>query len=98
MLDKIKTLIETQKKIEEMKRQLDETDFEITSFDGLLKIKMSGSQEVRELNILSELSEVKKVELEKVIKDTYNRAIKRAQHIAAEKMKNIMGFDFHGLI
>ena len=98
MFDKMKALIEMQKKIQELKRELDNTDFEITSFDNLVKIKMSGSQEVKEVNILGDLSTMEKTNLEKIIKDTYNRAIKHSQGLAAEKMKAVTGLNLPGLI
>ena len=97
MLDKMKALIEMQKKMQELKRELDNTDFEITSFDNLVKIKMNGSQEVKELNFLGDLSAMEKTNLEKATKDTYNRAIKRSQGLAAEKMKGVTGLNLPGL-
>ena len=98
MFDKMKALVEMQKKMQEIKRELDNTDFEITSFDNLVKIKMNGSQEVKEFNILGNLREIEKTNLEKAIKDTYNRAIKRSQDLAAEKMKGVTGLNLPGLI
>ena len=97
MFDKMKALIEMQKKMQELKRELDNTDFEITSFDNFIKIKMSGSQEVKEVNILGDLSAMEKTDLEKIIKDTYNRAIKHSQGLAAEKMKGVTGLNSPGL-
>ena len=97
MFDKMKALIEMQKKMQELKRELDNTDFEISSFDNVVKIKMSGSQEVKEVNILGDLSVIEKTNLEKTIKDTYNRAIKHSQGLAAEKMKGVTGLNLPGL-
>jgi len=97
MFDKMKALIEMQKKMQELKRELENMDFEITSFDNLLKIKMNGAQEVKEVNFLGDLSAMEKTNLEKTIKDTYNRAIKRSQDLAAEKMKGVTGLNLPGL-
>ena len=97
MFDKMKALIEMQKKMQELKRELENTDFEITSFDNPLKIKMNGAQEVKEVNFLGDLSAMEKTNLEKTIKDTYNRAIKRSQDLAAEKMKGVTGLNLPGL-
>jgi DNA-binding protein YbaB len=97
MFDKMKALIEMQKKMQELKRELDNTDFEITSFDNVVKIKMNGSQEVKEVNFLGDLSTMEKTNLEKTIKDTYNRAIKRSHDLAAEKMKGVTGLNIPGL-
>jgi DNA-binding YbaB/EbfC family protein len=97
MFDKMKQLMGMQKKMQEMKRQLDEFIFEVTSVDGLLKITMSGSQEIKEVIFQGNLQELDKGKLEKSIKDAYNRAIKRAQEIAAQKMREITGFNLPGL-
>jgi len=98
MFDKMKALLDMQKKMQEMKRQLDSATFEIASSDGLLKITMSGTQEVKEVNIQGDLKGMEKNNLEKNIKDTYNRAVKRSQEIAAQKMKDITGLNLPGII
>lgn len=98
MLDKMKALMDMRRKMEEMKRELENTAFEISSTDGLVKIAMTGSQEVREINIQGDLGEIEKVNLEQTIKDTYNMAIKRSHDIAAEKMKDITGLNLPGLL
>lgn len=97
MFDKMKQLMEMQHKMQEMKRQLDNTNFEVTSADSLVRINMNGAQEVQEVVIQANLQETEKVRLEKAMKDAYNRAIKRSQEIAAEKMKEITGVNLPGL-
>lgn len=97
MFDKMKALMDMRRKMEEMKRELDNASFEISSSDGLVKVAMTGSQEVREINIQGNLGEIEKVNLEKAMKDAYNRAVKRSHEIAAEKMKNITGLNLPGL-
>jgi len=97
MFDKMKQLMEMQKKMQEIKRELDNSTFEISSSDGLVKITMNGSQEVKEISIRGNIQETEKTNLEKVIKDTYNRAIKRSHDIAAEKMKDMTGLNLPGL-
>jgi len=98
MFDKMKALLDMQKKMQEMKHELDNTDFEIQSSDGLVKITMNGSQEVKEISIKDGFKEIEKVNLEKAIKDAFNMAIKRSHDIAAEKMKDITGLNLPGLI
>lgn len=98
MFDKMKALLDMQKKMQQMKEELDNATFEVTSHDGLVKITMSGSQQVKEVNIRGELRETDKASLEKASTDVYNRAIKRAQEIAAGKMKDISGLDLPGLM
>lgn len=96
MFDKMKQLMEMQKKMQEMKRQLDAASFEAKSSDGLITIIMSGSQEVKDLIINKELAGVTKADLEKAAKDVYNKAVKRSQEIAASKMKEIAGLNLPG--
>lgn len=97
MFDKMKGLFEMQKKMQEVKRELDNTSFDIQSSDGVIKITMNGSQEVKEVVIKDNLSESEKVRLAISLKDTFNRAIKRSQEIAAQKMKEVTGFNIPGL-
>lgn len=97
MLDKFKQLMEMQRKIQEMKRELDNTEFEVTSQDCVLKVRMSGSQVLKEVSLLREPRELDKNNLEKAIKDTYNRAIKQSQDLAAQKMKDVSGLNIPGL-
>lgn len=97
MFDKIKGLMEMQKKMQQAKNELENTAFEVSSSDGLVKLTMNGSQEVQELSIQTELAHVKKQLLEQELKDVYNKAIKRSQEIAARKMKEITGFNMPGM-
>jgi DNA-binding YbaB/EbfC family protein len=98
MFDKMKALLDMQKKMQELKRQLESATFEIASIDGLLKITMSGTQEVKEVNIQGSLMEIEKSILEKNIKDVYNRAVKQSQEVASQKMKDITGLNLPGVI
>ena len=98
MLDKMKQLMEMQRKMQEIKRVLDVMTFEITSSDGVVKIIMNGSQEVQEVTLQEGVGGVDKARLEKALKDAYNRAIKRSHDLAAEKMKRVVGFDIPGLL
>jgi DNA-binding YbaB/EbfC family protein len=98
MFDKMKQLMEMQKKMQEMKRQLEETDFEIISPDGVVKVMMNGAQEVKSVSIQGELDSAGKTNLEKALKDVYNRAVKESQKIAAQKMKGVVGTDLPGMV
>jgi len=97
MFDKMKGLFEMQKKMQEVKRRLEETHFDIQSSDGLVKITMNGAQEVRAITIKENLTEQEKMRLEGALKDTFNRSIKRAQEVAAQKMKDVVGLNVPGL-
>lgn len=98
MFDKMKQLMDMQKSMQELKRQLDQTNFDVTSSDGLVKINMNGAQKVISTQINKELSGLDKLVLEKAITDAYNRAVKQAQEIAALKLKNISGLNLPGKI
>lgn len=94
MLDKMKALWDMQKKMQELKRELDGTTFEIESQDKSVKIVMNGSQEIKDIKIQANDTG----NLEAAVKDTCNRAIKRSQTIAAEKMKAVTGLNLPGLM
>ncbi len=93
MFDKMKDLWQMQKKMQEVKRQLDEAVFEISSSDGVVKVSMNGTQEVRQISIQGDIKAMDKNKLETALKDAYNRAIKRSHDIAAEKMKGVTGLN-----
>ena len=97
MFDKMKQLMEMQKKMQEVKRQLDSANFDVTSADKSIRITMNGSQEVKAVSILVEPGEMQKAALERAIKDVYNSAIKESHELAAQKMKDVTGFNLPGL-
>jgi len=97
MLDKMKALLDMQKKMQQVKEELDNTDFEAASGDGLVRITMNGSQQVKEVSITGELSQTDKPRLEKAAADAYNKAIRRSQEMAASKMKALSGLNLPGL-
>ncbi len=98
MFDKMKALMDMQKKMQDLKRELDNTNFDVQSHDGLIKITMNGSQEVKEVILKESFKETDKSALEKTIKDTYNMAIKRSHDVAAGKMKDITGLNLPGML
>ncbi len=97
MIDKMKQLMEMQKKVQEVKRQLDQTTFEISSSDALVMVTMNGSQEVKQVQFAEGAKSAEKTKLEEAVKDAYNRAIKHSQKIAAEKMRDAAGLNLPGL-
>ena len=100
MFDKMKALMDMQKKMQELKRQLDDAVFEVGSSDGLVKITMNGSQELKDIKIVSGLENdsLSAKSLETALKDAFGRALKHSRDIAAEKMKGVVGFNLPGLI
>ena len=93
----MKQLMDMQKKMQEVKRQLGDSNFDISSSGGLIKITMNGAQEVKEVSIQADLRITEKAVLEKAAKDAYNRAIKRSHDLAAEKMRSVTGLNLPGL-
>lgn len=92
MFDKLKGLMELQKKMQQIKKELEETTFDVASSDGSLTITMNGSQEVRDVRMAAGQEK-----LAGQIRDTVNRAIKRSQEIAAQKMKDAAGLNLPGM-
>lgn len=97
MFDKMKGLFQMQKKMQEVKHVLEDTNFDIQSSDGLVKITMNGAQEVKTITVKDNLAQVEKASLESALKDTFNRSIKRSQEIAAQKMQEVTGINLPGL-
>ena len=97
MFDKIKGLMEMRKKFEEIKKELDRANFDIESSGGLVKITMNGSQVVQEVSLNDNFSSAGKDKLQKELKDVFNRAVKRSQEIAGQKMKESTGINLPGM-
>jgi len=97
MFDKMKALLEMKSKMEQMKRELENTTFEVRSSCGLVKVTMSGAQELKELKINGDIAKIDKAALENASRDAFNRAIKRSQEVAADKMKQVTGLNLPGL-
>ena len=97
MFDKMKGLFQMQQKMQEVKRVLEDTNFDIQSPDGLVKITMNGAQEVKAITVKDNLTEQEKTRLDGVLKNTFNRSIKRSQEIATQKMQEVTGINIPGL-
>ena len=90
MFDKLKGLMELQKKMQQIKAELDRTTFDVASADGSVTITMNGAQQVENVRFSGGLDPL-------VLKETFNRAIKRSQEIAASKMKAATGINLPGM-
>jgi len=97
MFDKMKQLMDMQRKMQDVKRQLESAAFDVLSSDGLIKITMNGAQEVKDVMIQADLKVTDKAILEKAARDAYNKAIKRSHDLAAEKMRGVTGLNLPGL-
>jgi DNA-binding YbaB/EbfC family protein len=89
MLNKMKQLFEMQKSMQELKRSLEESNFDILSGNGMVKINMNAAQKINSININGNLAELDKAVLERSICEAYERALKHAQEVAAGKLKDI---------
>ncbi len=78
-----------QREAKKIKEELSRTHISAES-DGV-KVVVNGEQEVQSVEFLDTtiLQDPKK--LSKAIMDAFNRAVKKAQLVAAEKMKSVMG-------
>ncbi len=95
MFDKLKGLMDMQKKMGEIKKQLERATFDVSSDDGAIKITMNGAQQIQDVSVVSEKVDVNK--LSRTIKDTVNKAIRKSHEIAADKMKEVSGLNIPGL-
>ncbi len=94
MLDKMKELWEMKKKMEEIKKELEAIMLE--SEDSLVKVGISGTQEVKSVAIKCDLATADKAALEASLVETVNRAVRQSQKSAAEKMSILSGFKLPG--
>ncbi len=97
MLDKIKQLMELKRQADQIKRELDAERIEVNEVRGI-KIVVTGSQEFQSIEIDQDLIPADdKRRLEENLLRSINAAIKKSQHVAAEKMKNMTGLNIPGL-
>lgn len=92
MIDKMKQLYDMQKKAKQIQKELKETEIEAKSADGGVTVVFNGEIHVVDVKIEEfMMAPEKKRELEQAIKNTTAQAIAKAQAIAAEKAKGMMG-------
>ncbi|HBA61538.1 MAG TPA: nucleoid-associated protein, YbaB/EbfC family [Elusimicrobia bacterium] len=95
MLDKMKQLWEMKRKMDEIKKELD--SLELASEDNLVKVTITGSQEIKAVTIKAELAGADKGKLEASLTDTMNRAVRESQKAAAQKMGAMGGLPGLGM-
>lgn len=92
MLDRMKQLYDMQKKAKQVQKELKETEIEAKSADGAVTVVFNGEVHILRIEIdESLLSPEKKQVLQQTVKNTVSQAIAKAQSIAAEKAKSMMG-------
>lgn len=92
MFDRAKKLYDLQKKAKVLQRELKETEIEARSQDGTVVVIFNGEQHLKSVQIdPSVLTPEKKALLERNLQNTIAEAISKAQAVAAEKSKKLMG-------
>ncbi|MEI7529502.1 MAG: YbaB/EbfC family nucleoid-associated protein [Elusimicrobiota bacterium] len=84
MLDKMKQFMEMKRKMDDIKKELGA--LVLASEDKLVKIEITGAQEIKAVTVKVELSATDKAALEASLTDTMNRAIRESHKAAAHKM------------
>lgn len=85
MMNKLK---ETQAKVEETKKRLDDVSIQEKSNDGLLKITITANREIKNVEVDDELLEDKD-QLEDYLVLTLNKAIKKASDVNEEELGKV---------
>ena len=89
MLDKMKQLWEMKTKMDQIKKELDV--LVLASEDSLVKVSITGSQEIKSVELKCDLATANKAKLEAALAETVNRAIRESQKSAAQKMAALGG-------
>jgi DNA-binding YbaB/EbfC family protein len=90
MFDQAKDLYSLQKKAKAIKKKLKNLHIEAEA-NGIVVI-INAEQEVISVNIPTELmGPENKESLQASLKEAFNKAIKKAQEVAAEEMRELMG-------
>lgn len=89
MIDRMKQLWEMKQKMDVIKKELDSLVLE--SEDNLVKVAITGSQEIKAVTIKVDLAGADKAKLEASLTETMNRAVRESQKSAAQKMSALGG-------
>lgn len=95
MLDKMKQLWEMKRKMDEIKKELDA--LMLASEDSMVKVNITGSQEIKSVELKCDLATVSKNKLEAALAETVNRAVRESQKAAAQKMSALGGLPGLGM-
>jgi len=87
MFDQAKDLYKLQKEAKKIKKELSKMHIE-AELDGVTVI-INGEQEVISVTVSDEAKN--SGDMENKLKEAFNKALKKSQEVAAEKMKAIMG-------
>ena len=97
MLDQVKKLMEMKKQADILKKELESTIIEVQETRGI-KVVVNGAQIFQSIAIEdSLLTPANKNRIQMELLKAMNTAVKRSQQAAANKMKNMPGFNLPGL-
>lgn len=81
-----------QKKMEEMQKQIEASEFEASAGGGAVSVKVNGKKEVLGINIKPEVVDADDVEmLEDLVLSAVNEALRKADEETANKMGKVTG-------
>ena len=97
MLDQVKKLMEMKKQADILKKELEATIIEVQETRGI-KVVVNGAQIFQSVEIEEGLLNAgNKNRIQMDLLKNMNTAVKRSQQAAANKMKNMPGFNLPGL-
>ena len=97
MLDQVKKLMEMKKQADILKKELEATIIEVQETRGI-KVVVNGAQIFQSIDIEEGLLNAgNKNRIQMDLLKNMNTAVKRSQQAAANKMKNMPGFNMPGL-
>ena len=97
MLDQVKKLMEMKKQADILKKELESTIIDVQETRGI-KVVINGAQIFQSIEIEEGLLNAgNKNRIQMDLLKNMNTAVKRSQQAAANKMKNMPGFNLPGL-
>ena len=97
MFDQVKKVLEMKKQADILKKELEATIIEVSETRGI-KVVVNGAQIFQSIDIEEGLLNAgNKNRIQMDLLKNMNTAIKRSQQAAANKMKNMPGFNLPGL-
>ncbi len=90
MFENLKNIMKLKQQMDQVKKELDSIEIKVVSPNKNLEITITGSQEIKNINILTDLSTLSKEKFAQEIKDAVNKAIKESQTTAAKKAMGSM--------
>ena len=97
MLDKVKQMMDLKRQADQLKKELEAIKLEVSEVRGI-KIVVNGAQSFQSIEIDEALlSPANKNRVQMDLLRSINTAVKKSQQQAANKMKNMPGFNLPGM-